>query len=227
MSDDLAIIMVGLPATGKSFTARNLSRYLRWLGVETFTFSAAKYRQDMLHGQQIKAEFFDATNQDFLELRTQVADATLKDMVKWFEEMRTQNNSSLKVAIMDASNTLHERRMIIRKALDSVGVTVIFIECVYETEGLLNEHLQFLHLLSPDYENLNHHVAQDDYKQRIKYYRDNYAPVEERDGSFIKLINGGEQVVLNQVTGFLPSKLSHEFTFRAEETIFANHYGWL
>lgn len=207
MSDDLAIIMVGLPATGKSFTARNLSRYLRWLGVETFTFSAAKYRQDMLHDQQIKAEFFDATNTEFLNQRTRIADATLADMVEWFEDKRIQNNSSMKVAVMDASNTIHERRRIIRKALESVGVSVIFIECIYETEGLLDEHLQFLHLLSPDYEHLNHQLAQIDYKQRIQYYRNNYAPVDECDGSFIKLINGGEQVILNQVTGFLPSKV--------------------
>lgn len=203
MSDHLAIIMVGLPATGKSFTSRNLSRYLRWLGIETFTFSAAKYRQDMFHGQQIRADFFDASNSEYLQLRTQIADATLNDMIKWFQ----REDQHLKVAIMDASNTIQERRKIIKSSLESVGVNVIFIECIYETEGLLNEHLPFLHLLSPDYENLHSDTAQEDYKQRIKYYRQNYSPVDESDESFIKLINGGEQVIVNKVTGFLPSKV--------------------
>ena len=204
MADNLAIVMVGLPATGKSFTSRNLSRYLRWIGVETFTFSAAKYRQDMLHGQQIRADFFDSTNQECLEQRTRVADATLSDMIKWFT---SSNSANLRVAIMDATNTIHARRQIIREALETINVTVIFIECVYETEGLLNEHLTFLHLLSPDYGNLKSELAQEDYKQRIKYYRDNYATVDDSDGSFIKLINGGEQVIVNNVTGFLPSKV--------------------
>lgn len=199
----MAIIMVGLPATGKSFTSRNLSRYLRWIGVETVTFSAAKYRQDMLHGQQIKADFFDPTNEECLEQRTRVADATLNDMIKWF----TSDSDNLRVAIMDATNTIHARRKIIRTALEAVKATVIFIECVYETEGLLNEHLTVLHLLSPDYGNLKSELAQEDYKLRIKYYRENYAPVDEEDGSFIKLINGGEQVIVNQVTGFLASKV--------------------
>lgn len=203
MSDNLAIIMVGLPATGKSFTSRNLSRYLRWLGMETFIFSAAKYRQDMLQGQQIRADFFDASNSDHLAQRTQVADATLNDMIEWFQ----RENQNLKVAIMDASNTIQKRRKIIKTALESINVNVIFIECVYETEGLLNEHLQFLHLLSPDYENLQSETAQKDYKQRIKYYRQNYSPVDEADESFIKLINGGQQVIVNKVTGFLPSKV--------------------
>ena len=195
--------MVGLPATGKSFTSRNLSRHLRWLGIETFTFSAAKYRQDMFHGQQIRADFFDASNSEFLEQRTRVADATLRDMMNWFQ----RGNQNSKVAIMDASNTIQERRRIIKTSLESINVSVIFIECVYETEGLLNEHLPFLHLLSPDYENLHSETAQEDYKQRIKFYRQNYAPVNESDGSFIKLINGGQQVIVNQVTGFLPSKV--------------------
>jgi hypothetical protein len=203
MSDNLAIIMVGLPATGKSFTSRNLFRYLRWLGINTFTFSAAKYRQDMFQGQQISADFFDASNSEFLEQRTHVANATLNDMIKWFQ----RDNHNLKVAIMDASNTIQERRKIIKSSLQSINVNVIFIECVYETEGLLNEHLQFLHLLSPDYENLLSEIAQEDYKQRIKYYRENYEPVDESDESFIKLINGGEQVIVNKVTGFLPSKI--------------------
>ena len=203
MSDNLAIIMVGLPATGKSFTSRNLSRYLRWLGIETFTFSAAKYRQDMFQGQQIRADFFDASNSEYLEQRTQISDATLNDMMKWFQ----REDQNLKVAIMDASNTTKKRRKIIKSSLESININVIFIECIYETEGLLNEHLPFLHLLSPDYENLHSETAKEDYKQRIKYYRQNYAPVDESDEYFIKLINGGQQVIVNKVTGFLPSKV--------------------
>ena len=96
---------------------------------------------------------------------------------------------------MDATNTIHARRQIIRTALESINVTVIFIECVYETEGLLNEHFDLSSSLSPDYENLKSELAQDDYKQRIKYYRQNYATVDDSDGSFIKLINGGNKLL--------------------------------
>lgn len=204
--------MVGLPATGKSFTSRNLSRYLRWLGIESFIFSAARYRQDMLHGQQIKAEFFDASIPQCLEQRTQVADATLNGIVDWFKHEReaegyNNNSNTMKVAIMDASNTIQLRRTIIKNTLKAINVPVIYIEFVYETEGLLNEHLPFLHLLCPDYEHLDSEVAQEDYKQRIKYYRERYEPVNDLDGSYMKLINGGQQVILNQINGFLPSKV--------------------
>ncbi|KAL5164457.1 6-phosphofructo-2-kinase/fructose-2,6-bisphosphatase [Glycine soja] len=45
----LAIILVGLPARGKTFTAAKLTRYLRWLGHNTKHFNVGKYRR-LKHG---------------------------------------------------------------------------------------------------------------------------------------------------------------------------------
>ncbi len=200
--DRLAVVMVGLPASGKSFTSRNLSRYLRWLGVETFTFSAALYRQQMI-GTQINADFFDASNQGFLKQRTIIADSTLADMVKWFNA----DGKMDKVAIMDASNTIYDRRRIIRETLKEHGISTIFVECIFEDEGLITENLQFLHLLSPDYENMTSEQAKADYKRRIQFYQVNYEPVDERDNCYIKIYNGGQRLIINNVFGFIPSKI--------------------
>ncbi|KAJ8431781.1 hypothetical protein Cgig2_026658 [Carnegiea gigantea] len=41
----LAIVLVGLPARGKTFTAAKLTRYLRWLGHDTKHFNVGKYRR--------------------------------------------------------------------------------------------------------------------------------------------------------------------------------------
>lgn len=65
---NIAIVMVGLPATGKTFTARNLSRYLRWLGVKTRTFSVALYRNRAI-GEKLNADFFDPSRLNFLKER--------------------------------------------------------------------------------------------------------------------------------------------------------------
>ena len=53
----IAVVMVGLPARGKSFTARNLARYLRWIGVKTNVVSLASIRKTIV-GDSIKADFF-------------------------------------------------------------------------------------------------------------------------------------------------------------------------
>ncbi|RRT63829.1 hypothetical protein B296_00007357 [Ensete ventricosum] len=45
----LAIVLVGLPARGKTFTAAKLTRYLRWLGHETKHFNVGKVKTELLH----------------------------------------------------------------------------------------------------------------------------------------------------------------------------------
>ena len=154
-------------------------------------------------GTHIQADFFDASNPEFLEQRTKVADATLADMVKWFES----GNGGDKIAIMDATNTIYARRQIIRETLLARNISVIFVECIYENEGLINEYSQFLHLLSPDYNNMTSEQAQTDYLRRIQFYQVNYEPVDDRDGAYIKIWNGGQRLVVNNVYGYLPSKI--------------------
>lgn len=59
----VAVIMVGLPARGKSFVARNLARYLHWIGVRTHVVSLTAIRKDVI-GQKMRAEFFDPSNNE-------------------------------------------------------------------------------------------------------------------------------------------------------------------
>ena len=54
----IAVIMVGLPARGKTHTAQKLSRYLRWLGFNSQIFDVGHYRRDT-YGVQPSAAFFD------------------------------------------------------------------------------------------------------------------------------------------------------------------------
>ena len=44
-SPKLAVVTVGLPARGKSYTARRIERYLSWLGYRTGVFNVGEYRR--------------------------------------------------------------------------------------------------------------------------------------------------------------------------------------
>jgi len=43
----LVLVMVGLPARGKSYITLKLCRYLRWLGFQTRSFNAGDYRREV------------------------------------------------------------------------------------------------------------------------------------------------------------------------------------
>lgn len=92
----LALIMVGLPARGKTFTAQKLARYLNWLGHETRHFNVGKYRRDFV-GSSCTAEFFSAGNTEAVASRNEVARMALEDMLRWME-------SGGQVGIFDATN---------------------------------------------------------------------------------------------------------------------------
>ena len=55
------IAMVGLPARGKSFTARKLAGYLSWLGYCTGVFNVGEYRRARV-GAHVPHSFFDPDN---------------------------------------------------------------------------------------------------------------------------------------------------------------------
>lgn len=49
--------MFRLPARGKTHVSRSLSRYLRWLGVQTAVFSVGNYRRQII-GVEVTNDFF-------------------------------------------------------------------------------------------------------------------------------------------------------------------------
>ncbi|KAJ6986381.1 6-phosphofructo-2-kinase/fructose-2,6-bisphosphatase-like isoform X2 [Populus alba x Populus x berolinensis] len=76
----LAIVLVGLPARGKTFTAAKLTRYLRWLGHDTKHFNVGKYRR-LKHGANQSADFFRADNPEGMEARNEVAAISMVETI--------------------------------------------------------------------------------------------------------------------------------------------------
>lgn len=62
------IAMVGLPARGKTYISRKLTRYLNWVGLKTKVFNVGEYRREAFHEYASK-EFFDPVNKQFVDLR--------------------------------------------------------------------------------------------------------------------------------------------------------------
>ena len=60
----MVLAMVGLPARGKTYTARKIARYLSWLGHNTRVFNVGSYRREHF-GTSQPHEVFDPSNEAF------------------------------------------------------------------------------------------------------------------------------------------------------------------
>jgi broad specificity phosphatase PhoE len=193
-----ALVMVGLPARGKTYVARKIMRYLNWLGHKTRLFNVGNYRREHIGSLQAHA-FFDPENPEGVRQRTQMALMALDDMVSWF----TQGGE---VAIYDATNSTHERRALIQERCERENVRVIFIESICD-EATVEANVRATKLDSPDYVGIDPDLAVADFRARIEHYARVYEPVDESEGSYIKLIDVGRQVNVNRIHGYLASRL--------------------
>ncbi|KTG32598.1 hypothetical protein cypCar_00023770 [Cyprinus carpio] len=62
------IVMVGLPARGKTYISKKLTRYLNWIGVPTRVFNVGQYRRDAVRTYK-SFEFFCPDNEEAMKIR--------------------------------------------------------------------------------------------------------------------------------------------------------------
>ncbi|KAH9518895.1 hypothetical protein Btru_008599 [Bulinus truncatus] len=79
------IAMVGLPARGKTYISKKLTRYLNWIGVTTKVFNVGEYRRAKTDKYR-NHDFFRPENKEAQELRSHVAMLALEDAAKYLEE---------------------------------------------------------------------------------------------------------------------------------------------
>nr|POE60824.1 6-phosphofructo-2-kinase/fructose-2,6-bisphosphatase [Quercus suber] len=197
----LAIVLVGLPARGKTFTAAKLTRYLRWLGHDTKHFNVGKYRR-LKHGANQSADFFRADNPEGMEARNEVAALAMEDMISWMQE-------GGQVGIFDATNSSRKRRNMLMKMAEG-KCKIIFLESLCNDERIIERNIRLKIQQSPDYaEQPDFEAGLQDFKDRLANYEKVYETVEE--GSYIKMIDmasgHGGQIQVNNISGYLPGRI--------------------
>jgi len=83
-SERLVIVLVGLPARGKSFLSRKLQHFLKWSGHYCQIFNVGKYRREVAVTDGT-ADFFRANNAAAAAVRQQAAELALRDMLRWLD----------------------------------------------------------------------------------------------------------------------------------------------
>jgi broad specificity phosphatase PhoE/predicted kinase len=195
----MLLMLVGLPARGKTFIGRKLARYLSWLGYRTRVFNVGSYRRERLGSYQPHS-FFSPDNLRGEEARRRLAELALEDALGWFSGVGD-------VAIYDATNTTRERRDFVRHRAEREGIKVLCIETICDDEAIIEQNIRETKLTSPDYLGIDPEQAVRDFRARIDHYARVYEPVGEDEGAYIKVVNVGRQVVTHRLQGYLPGRL--------------------
>ena len=195
----LVIVLVGLPARGKTYIGRKIARYLSWLGYRARTFNIGDYRRQRL-GRHHRHDFFDPENTPGARARQEMATAALTDLIDWM-------HLSGGVGIYDATNTTRARRQHVFERCTAAGLQVVFVESVCEDPAIIEANIRETKLSSPDYRDMDPVEAVADFRARIEHYARVYEPIEEEECSYIRLIDVGRVIVMHRIQGYLPGKL--------------------
>jgi len=193
------IAMVGLPARGKTFTARKLTGYLGWLGYPTRSFNVGERRRQRLGPGQSQA-FFDPADVDASAQREALMDDTLDEAFDWL-------HGGGRVAIFDATNSRRDRRARIQARCASEDVDLLFVELVEDDPATIEANVREAKLSSPDYEGMGEDQALADFRARIDHYARVYESLGDEDGSWVRIEKRGQTVVIHEVNGWIPGRI--------------------
>ncbi|GAA6008658.1 hypothetical protein JCM10207_007193 [Rhodosporidiobolus poonsookiae] len=200
----ILLVFVGLPARGKTHVSRSVERYLRWLGVRTEVFSLGDHRRRVLGpSSKLPPDYFDAEGRspETDELRMKVRLTLEEEVAKFFRENVGQ------VAIYDANNGTKAARIALRQKFEAQGVNVFFIENICDREDIVEANIRSVKISSPDYEGWDQDAAVHDYMRRIAVHAKRYETMETSGGPFVKIYNIGERLVVNNIRGYLQSRI--------------------
>ncbi|DAZ95915.1 TPA: hypothetical protein N0F65_012626, partial [Lagenidium giganteum] len=199
----LVLVMVGLPARGKSFVVHKTTRYIEWLGFPTKIFNVGNYRRKIGKAGE-DAKFFSADNEDATRLREEMAMDVLGELLEWLD---TKGH----VAVFDATNTTKLRReRILDKVRSHKNVRVMFVESICDNQELLEANYR-RKLSNDDYANRDPEQALKDFRQRVAEYEKVYQTVEDNEDEgnacYVKVYNAGEKIQARFCQGFLQSHI--------------------
>uniref|UniRef100_A0A8V0X018 6-phosphofructo-2-kinase/fructose-2,6-biphosphatase 1 n=1 Tax=Gallus gallus TaxID=9031 RepID=A0A8V0X018_CHICK len=196
------VILVGLPARGKTYISRKLTRYLNWIGMPTRVFNVGQYRREAVQSYK-NYEFFRHDNEEAMQIRRQCALAALQDVRTYLSSEEGQ------VAVFDATNTTRERRALIMQFARENGYKVLFVESICDDPAIIEENIKQVKLSSPDYKGCTPEEAVADFLQRIECYKATYEPLDEQLDSglsYIKIFDVGVRYLANRVQGHVQSR---------------------
>ena len=136
-------------------------------------------------------------------MRQAAAEAAVSDMLKWFAKDKGI------VAVLDATNSSKARRRWVAERCRQQDIHTIYVESKCDNEEIIMANILEVKTTSPDYKGQDPEAAALDFRNRIKNYENVYETIDEdeKDLTYVKLIDVGSQVIINQIQDYLQSRV--------------------
>ncbi|MBN2398472.1 MAG: histidine phosphatase family protein [Deltaproteobacteria bacterium] len=192
-NEKLYIVMVGLPARGKSTIATKIKEGLQNDYVKIRIFNNGDLRRKLIPNNTSFAEFYDPRNKEGVALRENISLVNLRRAKRY---LAGKGN----VAILDATNASRTRRERMLSHLNDHPV--LFIECINNDNEILEANIQRKAEL-PEFSHLTPEEAVENFKKRIAYYVSIYTPLK-REPNFIRIDSLCKKVVQEEISETIP-----------------------
>lgn len=191
--EKLYIVMVGLPARGKTTIAAKLRQNLVHDQIKARVFNNGELRRKMIRENTSYAEFFDPQNEEGVALREKIGIINV-------ERAKRYLSGHGNVAILDATHASAKRRSLIRAILSDHPL--LFLECINDDAEILEASI-VRKIDLPEFGHLNQEKAIGSFKQRIAYYESIYNPLKG-EGNFIKVDSLNNKIIEEEIQDDIP-----------------------
>lgn len=171
------------------------------------------------------AGFFDRDNANASQRRDALASECLESLITWLKEGGNVGIHGLFLSPFfrlllrladknaDATNSTRGRRAeLAARVKKERGFKLIFLESVCDDPKIIDANVAVkVSSGDPDYDGIPKEKAEEDFRRRIKLYERSYEtidPVVDSDLTYAKIINVGNQVVVNRIDGYLQSRIA-------------------
>lgn len=192
-NDRLYIVMVGLPARGKSTIASKLKENLMHDSIKTRIFNNGDLRRKMIPDNTSYAEFYDPENKEGVAIREKIALINI-------ENAKTHLKKGGQVAILDATNVSLKRRKKIQSLLNEHPI--LYIECINNDVEILNASI-LRKIDVPEFGHLTQEEAFQSFKERVSYYVTIYRPMG-KERNFVKLDSLDNKILEEEIVDNIP-----------------------
>ncbi len=193
MDSKLYIVMVGLPARGKSTVAAKLKQNLAKDAIATRIFNNGDLRRRLIPRDTSHADFYDPRNQEGVAFREKLALMSI-------ERARRFLSRHGRVAILDATNVSQRRRRAILERINNHPC--LFIECINEDPQILEASITQKTTL-PEFRHMQPEEAAQNFKLRIRYYESLYHPLT-REPNYLKLDTLYNRILREEIRDTIP-----------------------